>query len=566
MADCRELTDSGFGPVREVGIAISELLGEVELEPLGERGAPLCRGAVEREALEHLLGRAQVALAIPASLGLAAFERRAAANRDEHVLESVRRGWCEWTSPVATVSTPRCSARSRRRPSRRVSPRSNGRWSSTKKRSRPKESARRAAAFGSRSRDRDARSRRGRRAPHSARRRARAIPRVEGRDVPRPSGVGARSRVAAKARQRLAYPRRDSTSNVMCAPPSSVISVPVIARTPNAFAACANSSEHRRRRDREQGPGSPSSAARRELLRLRRPIQEGVRGMAVQLDVARHLVCGMVEIGAGEVIFQSGKLDVTLLADLEQLAAVARTRSRLGDDAASRARPTRRGAVRLRRRARAPARGSRASSRPAELGIRSPRVVHTAEVTGDTRRGTSSCTPPARATATMSAETSRPSTSGRPRTPCRPIPRSSSSAGQEAWRATRSPTGPTGARPCSSRRTRSRSPSSSTGAASGERRCTSTVSTQTPRPRGGVHVPPPGCFARAPGGTLVVFPPGVVHGFDNDSDASARCFNFHMPSLGFADYMRGRNPTFDQHDRPRTAASTAAVVVARLPE
>ena len=28
---------------------------------------------------------------------------------------SVRRGWCEWTSPVATVSTPRCSARSRRR-------------------------------------------------------------------------------------------------------------------------------------------------------------------------------------------------------------------------------------------------------------------------------------------------------------------------------------------------------------------------------------------------------------------------------------------------------------------
>ena len=46
--------------------------------------------------------------------------------------------------------------------------------------------------------------------------------------------------------------------------------------------------------------------------------------MAVQLDVARHLVCRhMVEIGAGEVIFQSGKLDVTLLADLEQLAVVA---------------------------------------------------------------------------------------------------------------------------------------------------------------------------------------------------------------------------------------------------
>ena len=50
---------------------------------------------------------------------------------------SVRRGWCAWTSPVATVSTPRCSARSRRSALRRVSPRSNGRWSSTKKRSRP---------------------------------------------------------------------------------------------------------------------------------------------------------------------------------------------------------------------------------------------------------------------------------------------------------------------------------------------------------------------------------------------------------------------------------------------
>ena len=51
-------------------------------------------------------------------------------------------------------------------------------------------------------------------------------------------------------------------------------------------------------------------------------------------------------------------------------------------------------------------------------------------------------------------------------------------------------------------------------------------------------------------GTLVVFPPGVVHGFDNDSSAHTRAFNFHMPSLGFADYMRGRNPDFDQHDPP----------------
>ena len=51
-------------------------------------------------------------------------------------------------------------------------------------------------------------------------------------------------------------------------------------------------------------------------------------------------------------------------------------------------------------------------------------------------------------------------------------------------------------------------------------------------------------------GTLVVIPPGVVHGFDNDSGAPCACFNFHMPSFGFADYMRGQNPDFDQLDPP----------------
>ena len=68
-----------------------------------------------------------------------------------------------------------------------------------------------------------------------------------------------------------------------------------------------------------------------------------------------------------------------------------------------------------------------------------------------------------------------------------------------------------------------------------------------------------------PGGTLVVFPPGVVHGFDNDSDAGARCFNFHLPSSGFGDYLRGRNPDFDQHDPPaHGGVDPAAVVVTRL--
>ena len=68
-----------------------------------------------------------------------------------------------------------------------------------------------------------------------------------------------------------------------------------------------------------------------------------------------------------------------------------------------------------------------------------------------------------------------------------------------------------------------------------------------------------------PAGTLVVFPPGVVHGFDNDSDGFTRAFNFHMPSFAYADYMRGRNLGFDQFDPPEDGGvDPAAAVTARL--
>ena len=87
MADRGELADRRLVAVREVRIAVAELLREVELEPLREDRAPLGSRAVEGEALEHLLGRAQVALAVPAPLRLAALERGAAADRDEDVLE-----------------------------------------------------------------------------------------------------------------------------------------------------------------------------------------------------------------------------------------------------------------------------------------------------------------------------------------------------------------------------------------------------------------------------------------------------------------------------------------------
>ena len=67
-----------------------------------------------------------------------------------------------------------------------------------------------------------------------------------------------------------------------------------------------------------------------------------------------------------------------------------------------------------------------------------------------------------------------------------------------------------------------------------------------------------------PAETLLVIPPNVVHGFDNDSDASARCLNFHLPSFGFADYMRGKNTDFDQIDPPEDRTATGSPIVTRL--
>ena len=68
-----------------------------------------------------------------------------------------------------------------------------------------------------------------------------------------------------------------------------------------------------------------------------------------------------------------------------------------------------------------------------------------------------------------------------------------------------------------------------------------------------------------PAGTFVLIPPNVVHGFDNDSAANMRCFNFHAPSLGFGDYLRGQNPEFDQHDPPADGgADPSSIVAVRL--
>ncbi len=72
---------------------------------------------------------------------------------------------------------------------------------------------------------------------------------------------------------------------------------------------------------------------------------------------------------------------------------------------------------------------------------------------------------------------------------------------------------------------------------------------------------------RGPAGTLVVFPPNVVHGFDNDGAESALFYNLHMPATGFGEYLRGRNPDFDQHDPPADGgADPSSAVLVRLSE
>jgi quercetin dioxygenase-like cupin family protein len=55
---------------------------------------------------------------------------------------------------------------------------------------------------------------------------------------------------------------------------------------------------------------------------------------------------------------------------------------------------------------------------------------------------------------------------------------------------------------------------------------------------------------RAPAGTFVSVPQNVVHTFGNESDATALFLNFHTPSGGFAESLRGRPEGFDSFDAP----------------
>ena len=73
-----------------------------------------------------------------------------------------------------------------------------------------------------------------------------------------------------------------------------------------------------------------------------------------------------------------------------------------------------------------------------------------------------------------------------------------------------------------------------------------------------------GVEARAsavPAGTLVVVPPLVVHGFRNVGDTELRYLNVHAPGSGFADYLRGRNPAFDQEEPPTDGGRPTTEIV-----
>lgn len=71
-------------------------------------------------------------------------------------------------------------------------------------------------------------------------------------------------------------------------------------------------------------------------------------------------------------------------------------------------------------------------------------------------------------------------------------------------------------------------------------------------------------------GEVAVVPPGVVHGFRNDSGAPATWLNLHTPNGGFADYLRGARDgvqvVWDSYEPPADGGLPAsAVTVSRQP-
>ena len=69
----------------------------------------------------------------------------------------------------------------------------------------------------------------------------------------------------------------------------------------------------------------------------------------------------------------------------------------------------------------------------------------------------------------------------------------------------------------------------------------------------------------APAGTVVLIPPGVVHGFDNDGPGETRFLNIHAPGGGFVKNLRDHATTWDTHDPPADGGRPASDAVVRRP-
>ena len=67
-------------------------------------------------------------------------------------------------------------------------------------------------------------------------------------------------------------------------------------------------------------------------------------------------------------------------------------------------------------------------------------------------------------------------------------------------------------------------------------------------------------------GTFAAAPPNVLHTFRNASTEAVVFLNLHVPSSGFGDHIRGRNPSFDQHDPPPDGGRPFADAVFTQPD
>src|SRR2546430_9956088 len=87
LAHANQLRDRGLAVLREVRIAVAEVLVQVDREALGELTGAFDRVAVMWEELRGLGRRPQEALAVAPPLGFTAVERSAVLDGDEGVLQ-----------------------------------------------------------------------------------------------------------------------------------------------------------------------------------------------------------------------------------------------------------------------------------------------------------------------------------------------------------------------------------------------------------------------------------------------------------------------------------------------